>query len=135
MNTPNSLALADHAGHERAEDEAARARAQSQASALRRVYVKAFGCQMNVHDSERMIDVLRPLGFEPAAVPEEAVRYVGQLELVDVVLEDGTRERRFVRVGRRLDGAREILSGLRPGERVLLRHVQDAAQQAAGQSD
>ncbi len=70
-----------------------------------------------------------------AAVPEEAVRYVGQLELVDVVLEDGTRERRFVRVGRRLDGAREILSGLRPGERVLLRHVQDAAQQAAGQSD
>ncbi len=72
MNTPNSLARADLAGHERAEDEAARARAQSQASALRRVYVKAFGCQMNVHDSERMIDVLRPLGFEPAAAPEEA---------------------------------------------------------------
>lgn len=29
------------------------------------VYVQSFGCQMNVYDSERMIDVLRPLGYLP----------------------------------------------------------------------
>jgi len=38
----------------------------------RRVFVKAFGCQMNVYDGERMVDVLRARGFSPAETPEEA---------------------------------------------------------------
>ena len=42
------------------------------APARRKVFVKAFGCQMNVYDGERMIDVLRARGFEPAGSPEEA---------------------------------------------------------------
>ena len=29
----------------------------------KRLYIKTYGCQMNVYDSERMADVLRPLGF------------------------------------------------------------------------
>ncbi len=29
----------------------------------KRLYVKTYGCQMNVYDSERMADVLRPLGY------------------------------------------------------------------------
>jgi len=29
----------------------------------KRVYIKSYGCQMNVYDSERMADVLRPLGY------------------------------------------------------------------------
>ena len=29
------------------------------------VFVQSFGCQMNVYDSQRMIDVLRPLGYSP----------------------------------------------------------------------
>ena len=28
----------------------------------KRLYIKTYGCQMNVHDSERMGDVLRPRG-------------------------------------------------------------------------
>ena len=28
----------------------------------KRLYIKSYGCQMNVYDSERMADVLRPLG-------------------------------------------------------------------------
>ena len=32
----------------------------------RRVFIKTFGCQMNVYDSERMADLLRPAGFAPA---------------------------------------------------------------------
>ena len=38
----------------------------------RKVFVKAFGCQMNVYDGERMLDVLRGQGFQPATAPEEA---------------------------------------------------------------
>jgi tRNA-2-methylthio-N6-dimethylallyladenosine synthase len=38
----------------------------------RRVFVKTYGCQMNVYDSERMSDVLKPLGFAAAEAPEEA---------------------------------------------------------------
>src|SRR5213076_1382655 len=37
----------------------------------KRVYIKTYGCQMNVYDSERMADVLAPLGYgmtdDPAA--------------------------------------------------------------------
>ncbi|MDP3592531.1 hypothetical protein, partial [Phenylobacterium sp.] len=28
----------------------------------KRLYIKTYGCQMNVYDSERMADVLAPLG-------------------------------------------------------------------------
>jgi tRNA-2-methylthio-N6-dimethylallyladenosine synthase len=31
----------------------------------RTVFVKTYGCQMNVYDSERMIGLLRPLGYRP----------------------------------------------------------------------
>ena len=36
------------------------------------LYIKTFGCQMNVHDTQRMHDVLRPQGYRPAATPEQA---------------------------------------------------------------
>ncbi|MEL6284836.1 MAG: hypothetical protein AAFQ18_01380, partial [Pseudomonadota bacterium] len=32
----------------------------------KRLYIKTYGCQMNVYDSERMRDVLAPLGYGPA---------------------------------------------------------------------
>jgi tRNA-2-methylthio-N6-dimethylallyladenosine synthase len=38
----------------------------------KRVYIKTFGCQMNVYDSERMADILRPLGYAPAVAPDDA---------------------------------------------------------------
>ena len=31
----------------------------------KKVYVKTYGCQMNVYDSQRMQDVLAPLGYDP----------------------------------------------------------------------
>ena len=31
--------------------------------ATKRLFIKTYGCQMNVYDSERMADVLRPLGY------------------------------------------------------------------------
>ncbi len=48
------------------------ARAPEGTGARRRVFVKAFGCQMNVYDGERMVDVLRARGFAAADAPEEA---------------------------------------------------------------
>jgi tRNA-2-methylthio-N6-dimethylallyladenosine synthase len=38
----------------------------------KRVYIKTYGCQMNVYDSERMADVLRPLGYALTAEPDDA---------------------------------------------------------------
>jgi len=38
----------------------------------RRLYIKTYGCQMNVYDSERMADVLRPLGYAVTDRPEGA---------------------------------------------------------------
>jgi tRNA-2-methylthio-N6-dimethylallyladenosine synthase len=38
----------------------------------KRVFIKTYGCQMNVYDSARMIEVLAPLGFLPVENPEEA---------------------------------------------------------------
>ena len=34
-------------------------------SATKKLFVKTYGCQMNVYDSQRMQDVLAPLGYEP----------------------------------------------------------------------
>jgi membrane fusion protein (multidrug efflux system) len=53
-------------------------------------------------------------------VPRAAVLRIGQLDLVEVVAEDGTLTRRFVRLGPE-DGDRvEVLSGLSAGEVVAL---------------
>ena len=51
-----------------------------------------------------------------------AIQRVGQLEFVTVVdLSTGSRERRFVKTGRRGDEShREVLSGLEAGEQVVL---------------
>ncbi|MDP1805583.1 MAG: hypothetical protein Q8K72_10485, partial [Acidimicrobiales bacterium] len=52
-------------------------------------------------------------------LPAAAVQLRGQLDLVDVA-DDGQLTRRFVRVGREVDGRVEILSGLMAGEKVAL---------------
>ncbi|MDA8230827.1 MAG: tRNA (N6-isopentenyl adenosine(37)-C2)-methylthiotransferase MiaB [Magnetospirillum sp.] len=38
----------------------------------KKLYVKTYGCQMNVYDSARMADVLAPLGYANTDSPEEA---------------------------------------------------------------
>ncbi len=51
-----------------------------------------------------------------------AIETIGQLQFVDVVDPDGVLERRFIKTGRYGDQVhREVLSGLKAGERVLLK--------------
>ena len=42
------------------------------ASKTKRLFIKSYGCQMNVYDSERMADVLAPLGYGLVDAPEGA---------------------------------------------------------------
>jgi tRNA-2-methylthio-N6-dimethylallyladenosine synthase len=41
-------------------------------SGPRKLYIKSYGCQMNVYDSHRMADLLAPQGFVETARPEDA---------------------------------------------------------------
>lgn len=43
-----------------------------QISLKKKLYIKTYGCQMNVYDSERMADILIPLGYVPTENPDEA---------------------------------------------------------------
>ncbi len=38
----------------------------------KKLFIKSYGCQMNVYDSARMAEVLAPLGYGPAPSPEDA---------------------------------------------------------------
>jgi tRNA-2-methylthio-N6-dimethylallyladenosine synthase len=44
----------------------------SEQAPARRLYIKTYGCQMNVYDSERMADVLAPLGYGVTDSPADA---------------------------------------------------------------
>ena len=38
----------------------------------KKLFIKTYGCQMNVYDSARMADVLQPLGYAPVDSPDGA---------------------------------------------------------------
>ncbi|MBU8544386.1 MULTISPECIES: tRNA (N6-isopentenyl adenosine(37)-C2)-methylthiotransferase MiaB [Roseomonadaceae] len=44
----------------------------SPAPPRKRLFIRSWGCQMNVYDSGRMADVLAPLGYAPADTAEDA---------------------------------------------------------------
>src|ERR1700730_17061521 len=39
---------------------------------MKKLYIKTYGCQMNVYDSARMADLLAPLGYAPVDDAENA---------------------------------------------------------------
>jgi tRNA-2-methylthio-N6-dimethylallyladenosine synthase len=44
----------------------------SEPAPKKRLFIKTYGCQMNVYDSERMADVLAPLGYGMTLTPDDA---------------------------------------------------------------
>lgn len=90
--------------------------------ASRTFAVKVRGpCSPEIH-SGMFGRLIIPLDEEEwLVIPKAAVRRVGQLDLVDVVAEEGgALERRVVRLGRTHDGDVEVLSGLRAGEQIAM---------------
>ncbi len=65
-----------------------------------------------------------PLGTQQVLViPQAAIRHVGQLDLIDVVVSRSgkdVRQRRVVELGKTIDDSIEVLAGLAPGERVAV---------------
>src|SRR5262252_9038279 len=39
---------------------------------MKKLYIKTYGCQMNIYDSARMADLLAPLGYAPTQTPDDA---------------------------------------------------------------
>jgi len=39
---------------------------------MKKLFIKTYGCQMNVYDSARMAELLAPIGYGPAETPEDA---------------------------------------------------------------
>jgi RND family efflux transporter MFP subunit len=100
-------------------------------SASRTFQVKVTGpCPPGIY-SGMFGRILIPLDEEEVLViPAQAVRSVGQLELVDAV-QDGRAVRRSIRTGRRFGDDVEVLSGLREGEQVVVPSTTPPTQEAA----
>lgn len=78
QNEPIDLSLSLHPGldnpspGEAAPDATVPAVAHKTIVPARRVYVRTFGCQMNVHDSNRIVSLLSREGYQTVETPEEA---------------------------------------------------------------
>ncbi len=80
---------------------------------VKRAYIRTFGCQMNVYDSERMTDALRAAGYAPAGSPEAA-----DLLLLNTC---HIREKAAEKVYSELGRMRPLVeAGARDGRRVLV---------------
>ncbi len=74
----------------------ARAAGPAPGPATKRLHVITWGCQMNVYDSARMADVLRPLGYGPADGAEDADMVI----LNTCHIRDRATEKLFSELGR-----------------------------------
>jgi tRNA-2-methylthio-N6-dimethylallyladenosine synthase len=54
------------------EVESSAAPVKTTVTGAKQLYIKSWGCQMNVYDSKRMADVLRPLGYQMTNTPDDA---------------------------------------------------------------
>jgi tRNA-2-methylthio-N6-dimethylallyladenosine synthase len=91
----------------------------------RKVFVKSYGCQMNVYDSNRMADVLAPHGFVETATPDDA----------DLVILNTChiREKAAEKVYSELGRVRKLKEAAARGDRNMLVAVAGCVAQAEGE--
>jgi tRNA-2-methylthio-N6-dimethylallyladenosine synthase len=79
----------------------------------KRLFIKTYGCQMNVYDSARMAELVAPLGYTPSETPDGADLVI----LNTCHIREKAAEKVFSELGgiRRLKNAKE-----RRGERMLV---------------
>src|SRR6202050_499831 len=90
----------------------------------RKLYVKSFGCQMNVYDSQRMADTLAPLGSAETATADE-----GDLVLLNT---SHIREKAAEKVYSELGRMRRLKEDAAAGGRKVLIGVAGCVAQAEG---
>ena len=90
----------------------------------RKLHIKTYGCQMNVYDSARMLDVLAPLGFEPCARVDQADMVI----LNTCHIREKAAEKTFSDLGR----LREIKQARRAAHGDLVIAVAGCVAQAEG---
>ena len=75
----------------------------------KRIFIKTYGCQMNVYDSARMTELMAPLGYEAVAGPDGADLVI----LNTCHIRDKAAEKVFSELGtiRRMKRAREQHGG------------------------
>src|SRR5688572_24511639 len=74
----------------------------------RKYYIETYGCQMNVHDSERMAGLLDQAGYEPTADDSDA-----DIVLINTCsVRERAEEKLFTRLGEFQQ--RELETGERP---------------------
>jgi tRNA-2-methylthio-N6-dimethylallyladenosine synthase len=80
---------------------------------MKRVFIKTYGCQMNVYDSARMADLVAPLGYAPS----ETAKGADLVILNTCHIREKAAEKVFSELGgiRRLKDAKE-----RRGERMIV---------------
>ncbi|HXW26384.1 MAG TPA: tRNA (N6-isopentenyl adenosine(37)-C2)-methylthiotransferase MiaB [Xanthobacteraceae bacterium] len=91
----------------------------------RKLFVKSYGCQMNVYDSHRMADVLAPHGFVETRTAEDA----------DLVILNTChiREKAAEKVYSELGRIRKLKDAAARGERTMLVAVAGCVAQAEGE--
>jgi tRNA-2-methylthio-N6-dimethylallyladenosine synthase len=91
----------------------------------KKIFVKTYGCQMNVYDSARMVDVMAPHGYAEVTSPDEA----------DIVLLNTChiRERAAEKVYSELGRLRDLKSAREAAGKPLLLGVAGCVAQAEGE--
>jgi tRNA-2-methylthio-N6-dimethylallyladenosine synthase len=97
----------------------------SEPAPKKRLYIKTYGCQMNVYDSERMADVLAPLGYGMTDDPAHA-------DLV-VLNTCHIREKATEKVYSELGKIREMKDARRAGGETMTIAVAGCVAQAEGE--
>ena len=61
-----------------------------------KIFIKTFGCQMNEHDSNRILDVVKKIGFKKTNVIEDSNCYI----LNTCHIRDKAKEKVYHEIGR-----------------------------------